>query len=278
MKATKSSRRVAIVYHYLAHYREAVFETLSRPAARHHYVIFSDRQSNIPSLATIAPEKSRSRPAGRLNWRFIRNRWLTQCALAERCVRIALSREFDAVILLGNMQFLSTWIAALLARVIGKRVLMWTHGVLRRERGVRGCVRRLSIGWRMACYCMDIGRGTCWASRASGPTSSMWSTIPWTRPHSSAHSRPRRHAFARRAVDIPADTPLLVYVGRLVAGKDLHLLPQAVSNLRNAATTSISCWLGRARSARRSNAASETEVFSRCISWARSIRRASCAR
>ena len=60
MSAERSSRRVAIVYHYLAHYREAIFELLSQSDAQHRYVIFSDRKSNEPSIATISPEKARS--------------------------------------------------------------------------------------------------------------------------------------------------------------------------------------------------------------------------
>ena len=105
---------------------------LSRSDARHQYVIFSDRVSNIRSLATIPPENSRSvDPNAPLDWRFIRNRWLTPNVLWQGgALRVALSREFDTVILLGNMRFLSTWVAALLARATGKRVLMWTHGIL----------------------------------------------------------------------------------------------------------------------------------------------------
>ena len=136
--------KVAIVYHYLAHYREAVFEMLSLTDFRNHFVVFSDRQSNLPSIATIDPEKSRSvRPAGTLNWRFIRNRWFTPSILWQHdLLKIAASREFDVLILLGNMQFLSTWIAAVIGRLRGKRILMWTHGILRQENGVRWLLRR----------------------------------------------------------------------------------------------------------------------------------------
>jgi hypothetical protein len=38
--AENPSRRVAILYPYLAHYREAVFDALSSSAARHRYEIF----------------------------------------------------------------------------------------------------------------------------------------------------------------------------------------------------------------------------------------------
>src|SRR5262249_57148805 len=70
-------------------------------------------------------------------------RWITPDILWQGgAVRIALDPQFDVIIFLGSMWHLSTWVAAVLARLSGKRVLMWTHGVLRREQGLRGYMRR----------------------------------------------------------------------------------------------------------------------------------------
>src|SRR5688572_30913629 len=107
-----AAKRVAIIYPYLAHYREAVFQHLSDAGSRHSYVIFSDRRSNLPSIATISPEKSKS-TGGTLNWRFIRNWWVTPRILWQSAaLHIAAGREFDTLIFLGDAQFLSTWLAA----------------------------------------------------------------------------------------------------------------------------------------------------------------------
>jgi len=54
----------------------------------------------------------------------------------------ALSRGNDAVIMLGVSHWPLTWLAAALARLSGKRVLFWTHGWIRRERGLRGWLRK----------------------------------------------------------------------------------------------------------------------------------------
>lgn len=237
MDAKEAPKRVAIVYHYLAHYREAVFEMLSRSDARHRYVIFSDRVSNIPSLATIHPEKSRSvDPNAPLEWRFIRNRWLTPNILWQSgALRVALSREFDTVILLGNMRFLSTWAAALLARATGKRVLMWTHGVLRRERGALGLVRRAF--YRLAHGLLLYGhRARDLLTEAGFAADRLYVVFNSLDTASQLRAVAERDessmAEARRAYGVPPTGRLLVYVGRLVAGKELNLLPAAVSALR----------------------------------------------
>jgi hypothetical protein len=60
VNADRSSKRFAIVYPYRAYHREAIFELLSQSGAQHRYVIFSDRKSYEPSIATISPEKARA--------------------------------------------------------------------------------------------------------------------------------------------------------------------------------------------------------------------------
>lgn len=236
MGAENPTRRVAILYPYLAHYREAVFETLSSSAARHRYEIFSDRQSNIPSIATIPPERSRyCNAAGRLNWRFVRNRWLFEQVLWQsEALRIARSPEFDTLILLGNVKYISTWVAAILARITGKRVLMWTHGVLRREQGVRGHLRRAF--YRLAHGLLLYGVRARDLLAEDFDLNRLY--VIYNSLDTAAQLRALKAldddacAAARRSYGIPDDVPLVIAIGRLVPGKDLQLLPQALQILR----------------------------------------------
>jgi glycosyltransferase involved in cell wall biosynthesis len=235
--AEKPSRRVAILYPYLAHYREAVFDALSSPAARHRYEIFADRQSNIPSIATIPPERSRyCNPAARLNWRFVRNRWpFVEVLWQSAALRIALSPEFDSVILLGNVKYISSWLAAVLARITGKRVLMWTHGLLRREQGMRGHLRRAF--YRLAHGLLLYGvRARDLLAEQGFDLNRLY--VIYNSLDTAAQLRALEVldngacAAARRSYGIPANAPLLIAIGRLVPGKELQLLPQALQILQ----------------------------------------------
>ena len=235
--AEKQSRRVAILYPYLAHYREAVFNALCGSAARHRYEIFSDRQSNIPSIATIPPERSRYfDAAGRLNWRFVRNCWPFEEVLWQSAaLRIALSPAFDSVILLGNVKYISTWVAAILARITGKRVLMWTHGILRRERGMRGHIRKAF--YRLAHGLLLYGvRARDLLADQDFDLNRLY--VIYNSLDTAAQLRALEAlddgacAAARRSYGIPANVPLLIAIGRLVPGKDLQLLPKALQILR----------------------------------------------
>jgi glycosyltransferase involved in cell wall biosynthesis len=237
MNADRSSKRVAIVYPYLAHYREAVFEMLSRPDAKHRYVIFSDRESNLPALATIPVGKARSLdPEGSLNWRLIRNRWLTEHVLWQsEALRIATSLEFDVVVFLGSVRYLSTWIAAILARATGKRVLMWTHGVLRPETGLHGLVRRLFYRLAHGLLLYGFRARDLLAARGFAEDrlyvvfNSLDTAAQLRALQAQDAEAPMR---ARRSFGIPEKAHLLVSIGRLIEGKELHLLPPAVAQLR----------------------------------------------
>ena len=70
----KPTRSVAIVLHFLSHYREAVYRRLTDTgASQHRYVIYSDTASNIPSLKVIDfDSRAASTPTpGRITWRRV---------------------------------------------------------------------------------------------------------------------------------------------------------------------------------------------------------------
>jgi len=129
------SNNVAVFYHYIAHYRQPVFaKLLQRKKLKFH--IYSDDTSNLTGLKTCEQEFG-------CHWTKVKNFWLGRFLFQPAVIKNALWGKEQTVIYLGNMWYLSTWIAAVIARLVGKKVLMWTHGVRRPERGVQGFLRRL---------------------------------------------------------------------------------------------------------------------------------------
>jgi glycosyltransferase involved in cell wall biosynthesis len=138
--------RAAIVYHFLAHYREPIFRLLcsdnDRPVKYH--VFASDRADDpsLPSVKALRHDPTTTAPELVARWTVVHNVWLSNKVLWQPAVvRMALSRRFDCIVLLGNANYLSSWLAAILARLTAKRVLMWTHGFLRREPPLKSALR-----------------------------------------------------------------------------------------------------------------------------------------
>lgn len=127
--------RIAIIYHFFAHYRETIVERLARSTAA-DFVFFGDDhdyESAIKPAHFSQQVRFRSCKTTRI-YRSV----MWQSGI----IRIALSREFDQVCFLGNAYWIATWIAAIAARMTGKRVLFWSHGFLGPPKGVKGLFRR----------------------------------------------------------------------------------------------------------------------------------------
>ncbi len=147
--------RVAVIYPYFAHYREPIMRELMRsPEERGNvqYTFVSDTACPMHSLKLVDPALA-SAPSGKggLRWRFLRTRWLWGPLYWQHGVmRLCWARDFDVLIVLGNVTGISNWLLAPLARLFGKRVLWWTHGLIKprspRHRALSSLLARLAHG------------------------------------------------------------------------------------------------------------------------------------
>lgn len=127
--------RVAVVYHFFAHYRAAIMKTLLASKAIDYFLV-SDRYEPNNEIEAWQPPKDRwfLSPCIKMGANLIWQKGL---------LRLATQPETDVIIFLGNANFLSTWCAACVARMLGKRVLFWTHGWIKDERGFKRLMRNL---------------------------------------------------------------------------------------------------------------------------------------
>lgn len=139
-----NTRKVAIIYHILGHYRKPIFRHLCQQSGNVQYTLFSD---SVNTLDTVKPIDSQLAgipvEKGGLRWKFLKNFKIAHHFLWQKGIlKLGISREFDVIVYLGNIYYISTWISAILARLTGKRVLMWSHGFLRNERGFKDWLRK----------------------------------------------------------------------------------------------------------------------------------------
>ena len=127
--------QVAVMYHFYPHYRRAIVETLARSEVA-DFTFFGDDHEYLRS---IEPAKLSSQvrfvlaPTHHMGGPFM---W------QWGAIAIAWDRRFDTVVFHPVPHWPCTWIGAVLARIFGKRVLYWGHGILETPRGVKGMLRR----------------------------------------------------------------------------------------------------------------------------------------
>jgi 1,2-diacylglycerol 3-alpha-glucosyltransferase len=127
---------VAIVYHFFPHYRGPIMQELI-DHGRHEYVFYgSDQDPNDSGIeAWSVPDTVP----------FVVTPTVTfprRIMIQGKLVRLALRKDIQTIVFLGNVKYPMTWISAALARLSGKRVLFWTHGWIRPEPGFSGWLRR----------------------------------------------------------------------------------------------------------------------------------------
>jgi len=227
--------RAAIVYQVLHHFREPVFRSLVQPrAGAPSYRLVGAAENTLDSNRTIDPARASLPVAdGGLPWTFVRNIRFGGPFIWQAGVFGAI-RDRDVVIFLGNMYYLSTWVAAAYARLRGKRVLFWGHGYTRRERGLQGWIRqcfyRLGQG-----HLLYGDRARQFLLERGFPEESLYviyNSLDYERQREVRDAtREEELAAVRSRLFSEPDLPILVFVGRLEVRKNLGSVIDALQEL-----------------------------------------------
>ena len=119
--------RVLVVYPFMHHYRFGVFSALE--ADRRLTVTFASARQGRNGVETIPRELFR---------RHVETRTTNfkRFSYQSKIFRLALSPRYDSLVFLGDVWSLSTWLGAAAGRLRRKKVLFWTIGWHRPERGL----------------------------------------------------------------------------------------------------------------------------------------------
>lgn len=229
--------RVVLLQPFLSHYREPIYNLLCRQEYPNpKYSFLSDIVSNN-GIKTIDFQKSRiAPPSGGLHWQKVSNVWFGKVFLWQSAaIRLALDKDVDCIIFLGTMYHFSTWIGAIIARIRGKRVLMWTHGYLREEKGIKGWIRekfyKLSDG--LLLYGNRARQLLC--KRGFDPECLY---VVYNSLNHEEQCKVRDNCSAevlkgiRQKLFLHSDLPVLIFVGRLTPQKKLPMLIEAAHILK----------------------------------------------
>ena len=140
--------KALLVTQSIPHYRFPIYELIcSNKNYSIDYYVAADDKSKDASLKVL---EKRSLPDNSMlkgRWQLFRNIWINDSILWQKKLLLkAISNEYDVVIMTGDIHYLSTWIIALFRRLLGRPTIMWTHGLLRREAGIKLRLRQMFYG------------------------------------------------------------------------------------------------------------------------------------
>jgi glycosyltransferase involved in cell wall biosynthesis len=219
--------RVAVIYHFFAHYRSAIMGALL-DCKEIDYVLVGDRSDPDNSIKPWHPpeDKLLVAPCTKVTSTLLWQKGL---------VRLALRRDIDVMIFLGNVNFLSTWVAALIARLTRKRVLFWTHGWIRNEQGVKALIRNLF--YRLSHGLLLYGNRAKMIGVQNGFTGDtlyvIYNSLDYEAQRIARAEITDNHTKQVRGMIFPhSRNPILICTSRLIRLRGLELVLRAMSELQ----------------------------------------------
>ncbi len=231
-----SRARVAFFQRFFAHYQAGLVRELAEDSDNAFHFFGDDRDpmgsgiEPMPATLTDAVQfhSCRTVHVGR------------KLAFQWRAVREALFSSYDVFIFEGSWTIATNWLAIPLARVRGKRALLYTHGWLQPETELKGRIRdffyRLSDGlvlYGSRAQAIGVARGF--------PRERLY--VAYNAVDERVSPKPSltattgsRGEFRRVWFGDAADRPMIVSVGRLTAAKKYSLLLRAAKLLSDGGT------------------------------------------
>ena len=223
-------KKVAIIYNYIAHYRIPIFNLLSKDK-NVDYTIYAGTKTDI--AIRTAPEILEKTPPeiGGLKWKKITNVWFLKYFLWQKGIlRLSISKEINTLIFLGNMYYFSTWLAAFVGRLSGKKIIFWTHGYIRNEKNIQGVIR--SLFYRLAHEYLVYGNRARDILISKGFNEKRIHLI-YNSLDYDEQVRIRKHSQRLNKLDLfkNPDLPIAGFIGRLTSQKKIEVLIESFARL-----------------------------------------------
>ena len=234
---TANDNSIALVPDRFARYRYPVFRLISdEEQGGAHVVIYADPLKDSSGVRLVPSEFcNMDYDSGGIRWKSIRSFYFgSVCFWQTGLQRLALKGKFKVIVYWGEAHRISTWLSAALARLSGKKVVFWTHGIYGNEGFLKKKIR--TYFYRLADSILLYGEHGKRQLESVGISSERLHVINNSLDVQAQLKKIEsmdstvfcniKSQFCRE------NEHLLVFVGRLEPQKQLGLLIQAVAMLK----------------------------------------------
>jgi len=226
--------KILVAYPYFPHYRLPVMRKMLLD--KHIQYTFLSGQVFDKSIKLVEPENFQEKVS---QWKSVKNVWLFngkflwQSGLISEC----LWGKYDGIIFHASPYFLSSWLAIVLSRLTGKKVLYWVHAIVRNQ--LRDKIKLIFL--KFAHGLLLYGN---WAKRnlIKYGFNADYVFVIYNSLDYDAHLEmkqklsPEELEETRRKIFMHPDLPVLLFVGRLTPEKQLEYIINAGAELHQRKT------------------------------------------
>ncbi len=217
--------KVCCLFNIAPLYREAIYTLMDRDRRVDFDFLVGDRPAPKENIALLdCPGKLEG-----FRKKYLRNLYRGPKLVWQRgAIRKALGRRYDAYILTGNTGILSNWLICLGARLLRRPVWLWAHGLRGDEQGLelRKNYGYMRLAGRLFLYGDRARELAVLQGFAPRRITVVYNSLDYD-TQLALRSRTGDNAFIRNYFG--NDAPLVCFVGRLTAVKQLALLLDALA-------------------------------------------------
>lgn len=130
------NKKISIIYNHFPHYRLGVFNEIIK---KFSCVTFLGDCKDYNDIKSIGFDKLKNVHRSRV---FNIGPFVYQIGI----IKYVIKSNDDAYIFLANPYFISTWIASILCRLLGKNVIFWGHGFKNNSYSIKNIIRIFFFG------------------------------------------------------------------------------------------------------------------------------------
>lgn len=228
----EGKKKVAIVYPYFAHYRLPVIKTFIN-SGEYQCTLLSDKQSGN-NIKIFNEDQLRSEcPDIAFDWVYLKNIWIIKIFLYQiGLLRHLISNSYSAVIFLGNIYYLNTWIGVIYLRLFKPtKILLWTHGVTNRHKDIKWFIRKFfySLAHKLLLYGVKAKNFMVSNGVNESKIEVIFNSLDYEKQLEYRKNSSFSYDFRNEFKITPL--PVVFFIGRLTRQKNLKMIIDAVTML-----------------------------------------------
>lgn len=138
--------KIALIPDRFASYRLTIFQRLSDQKLNDFKLtIFADVQEDIKGIKIADSSYANTNlDCGGIIWEKVRNfTFKNICFWQSKVLLLPLLKDFDAFIYWGEANRISTWLSCMIAKLLGRKIVFWSHGIYGNEKPIKLYIRKL---------------------------------------------------------------------------------------------------------------------------------------
>lgn len=215
-------KSACFILNFGPHYRFPIYKKINEVYGSHFYIGNSDgtelKGFDYASLPGFQRAMIRHNLPGGFYW---------MCGSVS-----TIFKDYGKYVLTGEPLCLSNWVVLILAKLFGKETISWTHGWYGREQGVKKWIKKLYFHLHTKCICYNEYGARLLVEQGikAEKVCTIYNSLDSDRQRQIRNELVPTEIYR---LHFGNDNPVIIYCGRIQQSKKIHLLVEAVAQLKS---------------------------------------------